>query len=80
MTSDATTGTDVTALIDPRTGEPRGTAVCSRLPEVRAAATGAVPAVRVRSRPPARSTTRPLSSVPSSTVPSAAERAAATPP
>lgn len=32
MTSDATTGTDVTALIDPRTGEPRGTAVCSRLP------------------------------------------------
>ncbi|MFI9117081.1 aldehyde dehydrogenase family protein [Streptomyces venezuelae] len=45
MTSDATTATGVTALIDPRTGEPRGTAMCSRLPEVRAAVSGARAAV-----------------------------------
>ncbi|MCD2468936.1 aldehyde dehydrogenase family protein [Streptomyces sp. MBT42] len=41
MTSDATGSPAVTELTDPRTGAPRGTAVLSRLPEVRAAVAGA---------------------------------------
>ncbi|MFF8510488.1 aldehyde dehydrogenase family protein [Streptomyces sp. NPDC015492] len=44
-TRDATGSPAVTALTDPRTGAPRGTAVLSRLPEVRSAVAGARAAV-----------------------------------